>query len=434
MPKLAIRGGPKIRERKFPGHNNIGVEEQKAVERVLASGKLSRYLGCWGEEFLGGETVRALEAEWQRYFRVKHAIAVNSATSGLYCAVGACGAGPGDEIIVSPYTMSASAVAPLIYNAVPVFADIEAELFDLDPDSIEQRITERTKAIIVVDLFGQPYDVDRINAIAKKHGLVVIEDAAQAPGAMHGQRYAGTLGDIGVFSLNYHKHIHTGEGGIVATDDDELATRVRLIRNHAEAVVEDMRAQSLVNMIGFNLRMTEVEAAIALEQLRKLGGLIEARLDNVAYIAMGISDIPALNVAKVRQGCKHAFYVHALTFNREVAGISREQFVEAMQAELPVHELRENEGVKISSGYVKPLYLQPIYQKQVGFGARGCPFLCPWYTGKTSYARGTCPVCERMHFSELIAHEFMVPSMGRDDLDDVIDAFHKVWENRRELV
>ena len=155
----------------------------------------------------------------------------------MYCAVAATGVEPEEEIIVSPYTMSAAATAPLIFNAIPVFADIEEDYFCLDPKAVETRITSKTRAIIVVDLFGLPY-AEEINLIAKKHGLLVIEDTAQAPGATLNGKAAGTLGDMGVYSLNYHKHIHSGEGGVIFTDNEELAEKCRLVRNHAEAVVE----------------------------------------------------------------------------------------------------------------------------------------------------------------------------------------------------
>lgn len=433
MSVLAINGGKKVREKLFPAYNPIGEEEKKAVEKVIEKGKLSRFLGVWHEDFYGGDEVRALEKEWAEKFGVKHAISVNSATSALYCAVGAAGIGPGDEVIVSPYTMTASASAALVYNAIPVFADIEEDYFCLDPKSIEEKITERTKAIIVVDIMGQPYNVDVINAIAKKHNLIVIEDAAQAPGAMYKGKYAGTLGDIGIYSLNYHKHIHSGEGGIIVTDDDELAERLMLIRNHAEAVVEGKGVTNLVNMIGFNYRMTEIEAAIAREQLKKLDYLLEARLKNVEYISKKLSEILCIEVSKVREECKHASYIQALKFKKEIAGISRERFIEAVNAELAPFEMRENEGVKLSGGYVRPLYLQPIYQKLVGYGETGCPFKCPMYNGKLNYDKGICPTCEKMHFEELMTHEFIVPSMTKEDMDDVVEAFNKVWINREEL-
>ncbi|MCX6723788.1 MAG: DegT/DnrJ/EryC1/StrS family aminotransferase [Candidatus Staskawiczbacteria bacterium] len=431
--KLAIHGGPKIRTKLFPFYQTIGQEEIKAVSSVLKTGVLSKYLGAWHEDFYGGPEVRRLEKEWAKYFGVKHAISVNSATSGLYCAVGACGLGPGDEVIVSPYSMCISASAPLVYNAIPVFADIEKDFFCIDPESVESKITERTKAIIAVDIFGQPYDADKINAIAKKHNLYVIEDAAQAPGAEYKGRMAGTLGDIGVYSLNYHKHIHTGEGGMVVTDNDELAEKVRLIRNHAEAVVGDKGYSSLVNMIGFNFRMTEVEAAIARVQLKKLDKLLEARLKNVEYLSEKFSKFPFLEPAKVRPQCKHVFYKHPLKYKEEVVGVSRNKFIEAVKAELMPMESRENQGVLIGCGYVKPLYLLPLYQKLIGFGDKGCPFKCSFYKGKLDYSEGLCPVTEKMHNKELITHDLMTPPFKKKDLDDLISAFGKVYDNISEL-
>ncbi|HAZ10382.1 MAG TPA: DegT/DnrJ/EryC1/StrS family aminotransferase [Candidatus Omnitrophica bacterium] len=429
MGKLAINGGKPVRTRPFPRYNTIGKEEKKAVNRVLSSGILSRFLGCWDKDFYGGKEIQALEYEWAKYFRVKHAIAVNSCTSGLYCAVGAVGVEPGQEIIVSPYTMSASATAALIFNAVPVFADIEEDYFCIDPESIEKKITSRTKAIIIVDIFGLPYNADAINKIAKKRGIFVIEDAAQAPGALYKNRFAGTLGDIGVYSLNYHKHIHCGEGGIVVANNDRLAERVRLIRNHAESVVEDKKVTDLANMIGFNFRMTEIEAAIARSQLRKLKKLLRERQENCDYFARHISDIPALKVPKVRPGCTHAYYAYPIKFNENIAGISRKRFVEAVSAELvPVKS-----GLVMNLGYAKPLYLQPMYQKKIAYGSSGCPFKKPWYDGNINYRKGICPVTERMYEKELFSHELIKPSMAKKDLDDVIKAFHKAWQHRDEL-
>lgn len=431
--KLAINGGQKLRTTPFPAYNTIGVEEEEAVLRVLRSGKLSTFLGTWHDDFFGGPEVRALESEWAAYFGVKHAISVNSATSGLYAAVGACGISPGDEVIVSAYTMSASATAALVYGAIPIFADIEEDYYCLDVKSIESKITSKTKAIIVVDIFGQPYDAPAINALAKKHNLYVIEDTAQAPGAMLGDKYAGTLGDIGVYSLNYHKHIHSGEGGIIVTDNDVLADKIRLIRNHAEAVLNARRIKDrseLINMVGYNYRMTEIEAAIARCQLHKLPYLLTQRLANTEYLNKKLAQIPCIKPTKIRQDAKHAFYVHPLQFDAGVAEMHRNRFIEAVKAELPPTLLREESTVLLSYGYVKPLYLQPLYQERIAFGRDGFPFTL----SDIIYPKGLCPMTEEMHFNRLVTHEFMRPGMTIDDMNDVVRAFEKVWENKEELV
>ena len=427
--KLAVHGGTPVRTKPFPPYVTVGQEEKDAVVGVIESGCLSKYLGCRHEQFMGGVQVRALEKEWAEYFGVKHAVAVNSCTSGLMCAVGAAGIEPEDEVIVTPYTMSATATAPLVYNAVPVFADIDPDYFCLDPASVEASITPRTRAIMVVDLFGHPHHAAEIRALADKHNLFVIEDTAQAPGATLNGKYAGTLADMGVFSLNYHKHIHSGEGGIIVTDNDGLAEKCRLIRNHAEAVLDTQDPTELVNMIGFNFRMTELEAAVSRCQLKKLPGLMSKRLENVRYIEQGLADIPAIIPPKVLEGAEHAYYVHACRFDETVAGVDRNAFINAVRAELPHHQLRELEGVKLSYGYVRPLYLQPLFQQRIAYGSKGFPF----NSSNVDYSKGTCPVCERMHEKELFVHEFMLPSMEKADMDDVIEAFHKVWDVRKEM-
>lgn len=434
MAKLAINGGSKVRDRNFPAYKLMGEEEAQAAYDVVRGGVLSKFLGCWDPDFFGGEQVQAFEKEWAAHFGCRHAITVNSNSSGLLAALGALEIGPGDEVIVSPFSMSVSASAPLIYGAMPVFADIEPDMFCLSPESVEARITPRTKAILAVDLFGLPFDREALGRIADAHGIPLLEDAAQAPETTWNGRFAGTLGRIGVYSLNYHKHIHTGEGGVIATDDDDLAMRCRLIRNHAEAVVDDMGYQgSLVNMVGFNMRMTEVEAAIGRVQLRKLPGLLAERRANVAYLEARLRDIAFLTLPKVRPGCTHAYYQHALLMDPKGAGIGRDRFVAAVAAELPLTELRESDGPLISPGYTRPLYMQSLYRKRIGIGKRNHPFGDPSRPPMQNFAPGLCPTVERIQAEHLILHEMMRPGMGRDDLDAVADAFRKVAENLDEL-
>ncbi|MBN8675915.1 MAG: DegT/DnrJ/EryC1/StrS family aminotransferase [Chitinophagales bacterium] len=425
---LAINGGTPVRTQLFPAYNTIGEEEKKAVMKVLDSGNLSQYLGAWTHDFLGGPTVRAFEEEWSRVIGVKHSISVNSNTSGLFTAAGAIGIQPGDEVIVSPYTMSASAIAPLVYGGIPVFADIDPLTFCMDPKSIEARITSRTKAILVVHIFGHPADMDSIMALAKKHNLYVIEDCAQAPMGKYKGQPVGTIGDLGVFSLNYHKHIHTGEGGVITTNNTTLAERCQMIRNHAENVTAPREEKDLTNLIGYNYRMTEIECAIGIEQLKKLPSLLQQRLDNVAFLNEKLSAFPAFEILPMlADGSVNTYYVYPVKFNKEIAGIERNKFVDALKAEIPSAVLRETAPL-IGAGYVKPLYLQPIYQQKAAWA-----FNPALYKGDVSYEKGICPITEKMHFEVLFTHEYMRPGMTKKDMMDVVNAMEKIFENIDEL-
>lgn len=426
--KLALLGGDPVRTKLFAAYNPIGVEEKRAVQRVLDSGNLSQFLGANHRDFFGGPNVRAFEDEFAASVDAAFGISVNSNTSGLFAAVGALGVGPGDEVIVSPYSMTASAIAPVIYGAVPIFADIDPKTFCMSPESIRSRITPRTKAILVVHIFGHPADMDAILKIARPLGIRVIEDCAQVPSGKYQGRPLGTLGDIGVFSFNYHKHIHTGEGGMIVTRDRALAIRLQLIRNHGENVAGPMGETDFTNLLGFNYRMPEIEAAIGREQLKKLDRLVDARIETVRKLEKMLAGISGLVMPWVRNGDRHTYYQHAIKWNAAEMGIHRNTFVTAVQAELPSSELRETVPL-IGAGYVRPLYLQPIYQQRVG----KCAFNCPRYDGQVNYGQGLCPVTERMHFQELFTHEFIRPSMTNQDLDDVVRAFEKVIEGRTQL-
>ena len=440
MSQLALLGGAPIRTAPFPAYKVIGKDDEEAVAKVMQSGILSRFLGAWHPDFFGGPEVQAFEREWAQAFGADHAVSVNSNTSGLFCAMGAAGIGPGDEVIVSPYTMSASAIAPLIFNGVPIFADIDPVSYCLSAQTIAARITPRTKAIVVVHIFGNVADMDPIMALAAQHNLLVIEDCAQAPFASYKGRPVGTLGHMGVFSLNYHKHIHTGEGGLVTTNDAHLAQRLQMIRNHGEAVAE-ARANAtqtplnLVNMIGFNMRLGELEATIGRRQLLKGPALIEQRRANVAFLERQLAGVPGITLPQVESHVKHVYYVHALSYDAAVTGVSRAGWVAALKAELPPTQLREGEGVLIGQGYVRPLYRQPMYQQQraYGDGSTQCPFACPHYSGTPDYDPASYPNVENAHFSRVVTHELMRPPMTEQDLGAVAAAFHKVADHLEAL-
>lgn len=390
---------------------------------VLDSGVLSEFLGEHHPNFYGGPKVRKLEEDWAKIFGVNNAVAMNSATSALFAAVGAVGVGPGDEVIVSPYTMTASASCILGYNAIPVFADIDEDIFCITGDSVRQVITPHTKAIIVVHIFGHPADMDGIMDVAREHHLAVIEDAAQAPSSTYKGRFAGTIGDIGVFSLNYHKHIHTGEGGVAVTNKAELAQRLQLIRNHAEVVVEGMGVTNLVNMLGWNYRMTEIEAAIGVEQLKKLPLLVEQRVEAANYLTERLADLPGIILPVVRSGCTNVYYVYAMKCDESRLGLPRDLLVDALRAE----------GIPIAKGYVRPIYSEPLYQQRIVYGTQGCPFTCSHYKGSVDYSKGICPVTERMYERELMLTTVCHAQTTRGDIDDVACAFEKVLENKDEL-
>ena len=425
MPsKLALFGGLPIRTKKYAPHITTGEEEKKAVLKVLDRGILSEFEGTNNEYFLGGEQVRLLEEEWAEKFGVKYAVSFNSATSALYAAVGACEIGPGDEVIITPNTMSATATAILVYNAIPVFSDVELEHYNLDPDVLEGKITPRTKTIFAVHIFGHPVDMNPIMQIADKYNLRVIEDAAQSPGAIYNGKLTGTIGDIGVYSLNCNKVIQCGEGGIAVTDDDDLAERLRLIRNHAEAVIASGRkTKNLINMIGWNYRMTEIEAAIAREQLRKLDALNEARIRLVNYLNDKLIGIEGINIPTVRGNSTHVYYRYALKIDLSKLPIKALLFVKALNAE----------GMDFYVSYMKPLYLQPLYQNQIGYGDKGCPFKCSFYKGQVSYQKGICPNAEMLE-DIVISTEIVRPPQTFKDIDEISSAIKKIIDNRDDLL
>lgn len=430
MAELAIAGGKATRERAFPVRRTMGEAEKQAVIEVMDGGHLSGFFGSPGPQWLGGPKVREFERKWAGKYGFEHAISVNSWTTGLMTAVGAVGIGPGDEVIVSPYTMSASATAILFYGGIPVFADIDPDTFNISAASIERCVTARTKAIMVVHIFGQAADMDPIMALARTHGLKVIEDAAQAPGVRYKGQPVGSIGDIGGFSLNYHKHIHTGEGGMLVTKDAQLALRCQLIRNHGENLVEDQQVEDLSNMLGSNYRLTELQAAIGIAQLDRLDDYLERRQRLAAHFGRQLASIPGLTAAKVADGAEHAYYLYPIKYDAAVTGIARALFVKAVNAELPAPLIWEQTG--LVEGYVKPLYLAPLYQKKIAIGAKGFPWtMNPDVT--YDYGKGLCPVVERMHEQELIYTPLMREPLDEADIDDFVAAIKKVLLHRAEL-
>lgn len=420
---LAILGGPKLINHTFSRYNPLGPEEVEAAKKVVESGVLSQFLGCWDPDFFGGPKVQEFERQCESYFGVKHAVTFNSWTSGLVAAVGAIGIEPGDEVIVSPWTMAASATAILHWNAIPVFADIEPETFCLDPASVEKNISEQTRAIMSVDIAGHSADMEALRRIADKHKLKIISDTAQAPGAMYKGKFAGTLADIGGYSLNYHKHVHTGEGGIAVTDDDDFADRLRLIRNHAEVVVENKGVTNLSNMIGHNFRLGEIECAMGIEQLKKLDKMVKSRQRIAQKLDAGLAGLCGLRTPVVKPDCTHVYYVYSMYVDPVALGVGRQRLHQSLLAE----------GVPALGASYQNLHMLPMYQRKMAYGSQGFPWTSEICKRDVSYAKGICPVAERLHEAEFLGFGICSHEYKDEEVDMIIAAFRKVWRNLEAL-
>ena len=281
----------------------IGPEEKTAVIEVLESGMLAQ-----------GPRVAALEAAFASVTGARHAIATSSGTTGLHLALLAHGIGPGDEVITSPFTFIASVNAILFTGAKPVFADIEDTSFNIDPARLEAAITPRTKAVMPVHLYGQPCDMDEICAIARKHNVALVEDAAQAVGATYGGRHVGTFGTA-VFSLYATKNVMSGEGGMITTDADDVADMARLLRNHG------MRNRYEYEVLGYNFRLTDIHAAIGLAQLGRMDEATRRRRSNAGFLSAHLSRVVT---PVVKEGREHVWHQYTVTLPE---GIDREAAV-----------------------------------------------------------------------------------------------------------
>jgi dTDP-4-amino-4,6-dideoxygalactose transaminase len=415
--KLALLGGKKVREKPFPHHPIIDEEDKRAVIEVLESRNLSTFCAEPGEQFLGGEKIRQFEGDFSKYHRIKFAVAFNSATAALHAAVVGCGVKAGEEVIVPPYTFTSTATCALMHNAIPVFVDIKPDNFCLNPAKFEQVITPRTRAIIPVHLFGHPADMDEIMAIAKKHNLRVIEDCAQAPGATYKGRLVGTIGDCGIFSFTESKNIMTGEGGMLITNDEEVAEIARMVRNHGEVILETQTRRTYKSdILGWNYRMTEMEAALGIEQLKKLDKYNSQRIELANYLSENLMEIDGLTPPVVYPWVKHVYYVLAVKYDQDIIGIPRNLFVEALAAE----------GIPFEAGYVRPLYLNPIYHENKSF-------IYNYFGSEISYEKGICPVTERLYEKEMMVTPVCRPPATQDDMVDIVKAVRKVIENKKEL-
>jgi perosamine synthetase len=355
MPdKLAIDGGPKVRTEPFPHWPVLGPDDAGAVARVLESGKLTQ---------LTGPSVQQFEERFAAYHGASHCVATSSGTTAIHAALIALGVGEGDEVIVPAHTFIASATPVLHQRATPAFADVDERTFCISPDSVRERITDRTKAIVAVHLNGHPADLDPLLEIADERGIPLIEDAAQAHGAKYKDRFVGTIGAAGCFSFWEDKIITTGgEGGAIICADDALIERMQRIRHHGEGPMESDGQRAYYHLdLGYNYRMTSMQAATGLVQLHRLDEYLIARRRNAATLTKLLADVPHVELPFVADYAVHSYYKYICRLSPD-SGIDIARFVAAVAAE----------GVPISRRYPTPLPQQPVF-REAGLGGAPCP-------------------------------------------------------------
>ena len=407
MPqKLALLGGPSVRTKPFPSWPIFGKTEEKRLLRTLRSGK-------WGR--LNGPEVEEFEDRFASMHGCKHGIAVVNGTVSLRIALIAAGIRAEDEVIIPPYTFFSTASAVIEANAVPVFADVDLDTFNLDPKAVEAAITPRTRAIIPVHFAGQPADMKALMAIAKKHKLVVIEDAAHAHGARCRNKSAGSIGHIASFSFQSSKNMTSGEGGILTTNDDALAESCRSIHNCGRIPTGVWYEH---HVISGNYRLGEFQGAILNAQLDRLQAQTKTRDRNGQYLAAKLNKLPGIYPQKRPSECaRHSYLRFMLRLDGRVFGAPRAAVIQALRAE----------GIPCSAGYGFSLHHQPMFRNKA-FG----PYL-PKASARLNYRKVNCPNSDLICREQCVWLEQSTFLGNRADMDDIVRAFEKIFENREVL-
>jgi dTDP-4-amino-4,6-dideoxygalactose transaminase len=403
---LALFGGPSVRTRPFTAWPVYGAPEEARLLRTLRSGN-------WGR--LDGPEVAEFESRFAAMHGCKYGIAVANGTVALRIALLAAGIRAEDEVIVPPYTFVSTASAVVEANAIPVFADIDLDTFNLDPRAVEAAVTSRTRAIIPVHFAGQPAAMKKILAIARGRGLVVVEDAAHAHGAAYEGRPAGSIGDLATFSFQSSKNLTAGEGGIITTNDDALAEACRSIQNCGR-VPEGVWYEH--HVISGNYRLGEFQGAILNCQLDRLEGQTRTRDRNGQYLASRLAELPGLHPQVRPVECtRHSYHLFMLRLDAATFGAPRAAVLRALEAE----------GIPCSAGYGFSLPHQPLFRNKA-FG----PFL-PDASARLDFSRVRCPTSDLICREQAIWLEHRLLLGSREDMDDIASAFEKVREHREAL-
>ena len=418
MTKLAIFGGKPVREKPFGVHPVVTPSDiQKVIEPFINN----CFSGFRAGQAEGGPCVVEFENIMKGLVGSEHSIAINTWSNGLFSILLTLGIRPGDEVILPAYTMSACAASVLACGAVPVFADIEEVNYCIDPEDIDRKISARTKAIMVVHLFGMPADMDRITDVVKKHSdksISIIEDAAQAPLGSYKGRMCGTIGDVGGFSFTESKHVMSGEGGIAVTDNERIANGLKYVRNHGEVCsLPGCNADYFNNMIvqdnvGFNFRLTELDAAIGSSQLSRLADDVKIRREFAKFLDDNLRDLECFSFVEPDYDFEHSYYCYTLKWDSDL--VSRNRFSEALNAE----------GIPFRNGYCQPIYKQHIYRENPHWALKD---------KRVEVNYNDLPVTEMIN-SQLLVCVDIGSSNTIEDMQDMVDGIRKVTDNLNELI
>ena len=409
--KLAIDGGNPIRNKPLPDGNKFGEEELRELTDVVESGVMSRF---------GGTKVEQFEDKFAEIHGAKYGIASASGTASLHIAVGMLNPSPGDEIIVGPITDIGSVIAILAQTAIPIFCDVQRDTFNMDPDDIERKITEKTIAIMAVHVFGNPCDMDAIMSIARRHNLAVIEDCSQAHLSEYRGRLVGTIGDIACYSLQQSKHISCGDGGITITDNHDYGTRGRLFMDKGWDRSRD--GQPTYVIFAPNYRMNELSGAVALAQVRKVRDTVALRRARGDLLSE-LSKNPFVVPQRILDGCKHTYWLYAMRVTDD-APFTPDDFAAAIRAE----------GIACTPHFFgRPVFLShEAIRNQRLFGDSRFPFDQP-DANPVSYDENTAPNAQKVYDQMIVGYarpkvnqQWATQFLSEEDIHDIARAIKKV--------
>jgi len=425
MAKLGLKGGTPVRTAPWPKWPEVDETDVQAVSDVIRSGK-------WGR--LGGSKAAEFEQRFAQYQGAKYGLGVSSGTAALEIALRAMRLAPGDEVIVPPYTFMSTATAVLQVGAIPIFVDIDPRTYNLDPALIEEAITDRTRVIMPVHFGGLACDMEPIMAVARKHGLMVLEDSAHAHGGKWKDKGLGTIGDAGAFSLMSGKNLAAGEAGIIITDNPEILGWSVLYHDFFRGAVQAGSVESELPrgwttrfpVLSGNERMNEIEAALLLSQLAKLEEQTRRRSANGDYLNDQVAKLEGVRpLRRDDYVTRNTYHVLTLQYTGEgFKGLARERFLEALVAE----------GIPVSGGYLKTVYRHPVFQEAATVLPAGFPVKGGYYGREIDYTQTHCPQAERLCREQTMW--FGQPTFlgTRKDMDDIVEAIVKVRNHADELL